>query len=215
MLEICASILESEPKSPKALRPEIPDAIDAAVKKCLSRDPEGRFATVNDFAAAIAQFSGTSTERLAWIVPSELEAARARVRETKRRSPVPSEPGLTQAEELPRTSRWRPRALWFAASLVLFGAVGFFVAPRRPSPTAASAAASIPAVAAGTVSMAPRAATSRPLLAPEAPAVASIQPVPIVPRAIPRGPAKSFVKVRPAASAAGTEVDPVLQYGHY
>lgn len=213
MLEICASILESEPKSPKALRPEIPDAIDAAVKKCLARDPEARFATVNDFAAAIAQFSGTSTERLAWIVPSELEVARAQVREANRRSPSPSEPGLTQTEEQPRASRWRSQALWLTAALVLFGAVGFFAAPRRSSPAAASASPSIPAVAVG---VAPRAVTSVPASAPEVIPAASIQPVPVAPKpTVPRGPARSVANARPAASATGTEVDPVLQYGHY
>lgn len=69
MLELCASILESPPKSPMALRPDVPASVDAVVRRCLARDPEQRFETVEALARALAPFSGTSTERLAWILP--------------------------------------------------------------------------------------------------------------------------------------------------
>jgi len=219
MLEICASILESEPRSPKALRPDLPEAVDAAVQKCLARDLEDRFATVNDFAAAIAPFSGTSTERLAWIVPSELEAERQRVREAIRKSPIPSDPGLTQSAERPSQSVWRPRKLILAASLVLFGVVGFVAGPRRPSTAVASAAPSIPAVAAGLIAAAPSAVVATPTVTPVMAVPAGFQGMPRPPTVAkapgPRGQAKAAAGSRPAASAASTEADPVLQYGHY
>jgi len=219
MLEICASILESEPRSPKALRPDLPEAVDAAVQKCLARDLEDRFATVNDFAAAIAPFSGTSTERLAWIVPSELEAKRQRVREAIRKSPIPSDPGLTQSAERPRPSSWRSRGLWLAVILVLFGVVGFLAAPPHRDPTAASAAPSFPTAAAGLIAAAPSAVATTPTVTPVKAVQSGIQGMP---RQAPfaktsgsRGHTKAGTGSRPAASAASTEADPVLQYGHY
>jgi serine/threonine protein kinase len=55
---LCAEVVHSEPR--KHLRrenPEVPAALEKAVLRCLSKDPNERFATVVEFAAAIAPFS--------------------------------------------------------------------------------------------------------------------------------------------------------------
>ncbi len=222
MLEICACILESAPKSPKSQRPELPDAVDAAVRKCLARDPAERFTSVSELARAIAQYSGTSTERLAWILPSELDEARSRVRDSDRKSSVPSQGIRTQQDEQPGKRRLSPRLALLVAILFAFGVLGFFGAKRRPTATAASAAATQASVAVERVLTAPSAASAATVPA-SAPSVQPVLPSTPAPRVTARR-----VGVRPVAAnpsslptsqihetASGVHADPVLQYGHY
>lgn len=70
VLEICADILESPPKSPKALRAEVPDIVDGVVRKCMARDPAQRFADVTELARVLARYSATGSDRLGWFLPN-------------------------------------------------------------------------------------------------------------------------------------------------
>lgn len=54
--ETFAAVLAKTPAPIRTLRPDVPAALDAAVLRCLSQDPEQRFRDVAQFAAAIAQF---------------------------------------------------------------------------------------------------------------------------------------------------------------
>ena len=74
VLELCASILESTPKSPRASRAEVPNFIDAVVRRCLARDPRERFATVSELARAISFDCDSSSGRLAWNLSEEPKA---------------------------------------------------------------------------------------------------------------------------------------------
>jgi serine/threonine-protein kinase len=66
--QLYASILEGPP-SMRATRPDIPEALDAAVQKCLLAVPKERWANVAEFALAIAAFgpahARVSAERVA------------------------------------------------------------------------------------------------------------------------------------------------------
>jgi serine/threonine-protein kinase len=53
--EICAQILTMHPANPRLTRPEVPEHLDAAVMRCLRKDPAQRFATVGELAAALRQ----------------------------------------------------------------------------------------------------------------------------------------------------------------
>jgi serine/threonine-protein kinase len=63
-----ASILHQTPDSPRSRRADIPEALDAAVMKCLQLEPEKRFADVAFLAAAIGPFgsrgSAESVDRI-------------------------------------------------------------------------------------------------------------------------------------------------------
>lgn len=48
-------ILEDTPPPPRALRPDVPEALDAVVMRALSKDPTQRFVTCDELARALAQ----------------------------------------------------------------------------------------------------------------------------------------------------------------
>lgn len=50
---------------PRALRPQIPEALEAAILRSMSLDPAGRFASVATFGAALLPFAGETT-RAVW-----------------------------------------------------------------------------------------------------------------------------------------------------
>jgi len=55
---LCAEVVHSDPrKNIRRENPEVPVALEKAVLRCLSKDPNERFATMVEFAAAIAPFS--------------------------------------------------------------------------------------------------------------------------------------------------------------
>jgi eukaryotic-like serine/threonine-protein kinase len=55
---LCAEVVHSEPrKNLRRENPEVPVALEKAVLRCLSKDPNERFATVVELAAAIAPFA--------------------------------------------------------------------------------------------------------------------------------------------------------------
>jgi hypothetical protein len=61
------SHIHESPPTPRELRPEVPDYLDAALLKALAKEPDARFATMEEFAAAVyperlpAQVSGPSS----------------------------------------------------------------------------------------------------------------------------------------------------------
>ena len=54
--EIFANVLQGEPQALRQLRPDVPAALEAAVARCLARDPAERFASVAELARAVAPF---------------------------------------------------------------------------------------------------------------------------------------------------------------
>ena len=53
---ICAQVLNADPPPPSTLRPDLPVELERAILRCLEKEPDRRFATVADFAEAIAPF---------------------------------------------------------------------------------------------------------------------------------------------------------------
>jgi len=56
-----AAILLNEPTPPRSLRPEIPPALEAAILRCLSKEPAQRFQEVASLAFALAPFGSPSS----------------------------------------------------------------------------------------------------------------------------------------------------------
>ncbi|WP_236604592.1 serine/threonine-protein kinase [Sandaracinus amylolyticus] len=54
--ELCRAILESTPVHPRAIRPELPEALDAVVMRALEKDPGKRFQSASAMAAALVPF---------------------------------------------------------------------------------------------------------------------------------------------------------------
>jgi class 3 adenylate cyclase/Tfp pilus assembly protein PilF len=51
------AILTAEPRSVASLRPDVPPPLDAAVQRALSKRPDGRYASMRDFARALASLA--------------------------------------------------------------------------------------------------------------------------------------------------------------
>jgi eukaryotic-like serine/threonine-protein kinase len=74
MPQLCTLILHTEPPSPRSVRPDVPQALDQAILRCLRKDRSQRYANVAALAADIAQFSPDagprSAERISRVLSS-------------------------------------------------------------------------------------------------------------------------------------------------
>jgi eukaryotic-like serine/threonine-protein kinase len=55
--EVCAAILEREPRALSEVRPEVPEGLAEVVARCLQKDPVNRFRTVAELAVALLPFA--------------------------------------------------------------------------------------------------------------------------------------------------------------
>jgi len=94
--EVVLNVASELPRPARKVRPELPEALDAALLRCLERDRRSRFGDVAQLAKAIAPFGPTgakaSVDRIAGIIesagrwqsaPSRLRALRAELQETQ------------------------------------------------------------------------------------------------------------------------------------
>jgi serine/threonine protein kinase len=58
--EVLAAVIERDPEPLRQLRPEVPEALEALVARCLQKDPARRFAKTDDLAAELAALAGRS-----------------------------------------------------------------------------------------------------------------------------------------------------------
>ncbi len=75
--ELCAIVLdkESPPEPPRAIRPEIPEELEATVLRCLAKNRDERFTDMAEVAAALAPFAGENGVAAAQRCQRILEAA--------------------------------------------------------------------------------------------------------------------------------------------
>jgi hypothetical protein len=57
ILELCFKVAQESAPNPKDLRPELPDELCAAVRKCLEKNPDDRFPNVGELARAFEPFA--------------------------------------------------------------------------------------------------------------------------------------------------------------
>ncbi len=165
--ELCVAILMGEPRSMRELRPDVPEEMERVVLKCLAKDPEHRFQSVGELAAALAPFgpaeSKQSVDRIGRVVssadplsfgsdppppPSSAEQTGVDVimtTLTASAASVPSNSGaglegskLTQSVHLPLEKKSRWGIIaGIGVVIVLLGAIGF-TATRATTPAAAT-----------------------------------------------------------------------------
>jgi hypothetical protein len=72
--QVLAAVIERDPEPLRRLRPEVPEALEALVVRCLQKDPARRFAQTTEVAAELATLAGrsrvTSAGRLAPATPT-------------------------------------------------------------------------------------------------------------------------------------------------
>jgi eukaryotic-like serine/threonine-protein kinase len=62
--EVCVKVLSDPTPSARALRPELPEAVDTCLMRCLEKDPARRYQSVAELAAAIAPLGGDQSVAL-------------------------------------------------------------------------------------------------------------------------------------------------------
>jgi serine/threonine-protein kinase len=185
MPELVFTIVEKPHAEARAVRPEIPAGLAAAVDRCLEKKQAARYQNVAELARAVAPFgpprSAHSVERVEQVLGGTTATAEA--------APpggavaVPSRP-LDGRTFIPTTSQSAPSAgrrvvvpLALVVGLAGLGAVTFLAVRRSPSPPVS---ASPPAAAAGPSGLAVPAtafaATASPPVASSAPVVVLAPP---------------------------------------
>jgi serine/threonine-protein kinase len=183
--EVISQLISRTPDPVRVHRPEVPEALEAAVAKCLERDRERRFADVAELAAAISPFGPPHAAAAVARVASALEDASPLP--LRDETPAPAE-GIsgrpsagTAAGSWARTGH-RERArrgvsnvVLLVAVAVLGGALSWFIfgRPRGPADDAsarstASSAAVVPSPPPPQTAAAAAAATGAAPAAPSA-----------------------------------------------
>lgn len=144
LTELCALVLQTEPRRPSELRPDVPLELEAVVLRCLEKDRARRFSTAGDLATALLPFSGAIPMRQGSL-PSLPTATPAPISLVTPREPTLSMSESVQGASAVTLQRPRQRSSAWIAGLVgaigLLGAggVGFFWLKARPEPATATA----------------------------------------------------------------------------
>ena len=142
--EVCVSIATRPPPSIRALRPEVPAALEASILKCLTKQREDRYANLSELALALAPFgpkrARTSVDRISRVIRGSGAATSSAIPPSSDGG-APATPitiaGWGQAG-LHRTIGGRTRLLGVAAIGVL-GSAAFAVLWVRKGPLTAEA----------------------------------------------------------------------------
>jgi eukaryotic-like serine/threonine-protein kinase len=59
-VELLSAVMRDEPEPPSRLNPQVPQALDSTVLRCLAKKPEARFQSADDLAFHLAGFPGSS-----------------------------------------------------------------------------------------------------------------------------------------------------------
>lgn len=208
LAELCAEILTAAPRPLRAVRPEVPPALEAVVLRCLRKDPAERFATVRELAAALATLSpqplsGLPSHRL----PAPFSSNQTLVADETAAAILTANPVTRSLNTMPSAAASR-RMVWPLAGLgtVLFITVLALTLAFWPRPVAVSVDGSR---AATTASGGVAAASGAPSAAlPSSAPQATAPPSPIVvPSASAATSAPPFAT--PANNAAATPPRPV------
>ncbi|MGO8999914.1 MAG: serine/threonine protein kinase [Polyangiaceae bacterium] len=170
--ELFMQIMEGTPAPARSVRQDIPAALDAAITRCLSRDPNARFQTVKELAAVLQVFASDQMRALMAArtsapglssAPAFLAATQPMVSTANTAAPW-ANTGARGPTGLPDAKRGRTIAIVAASVLVLIvGIVGVGVAVKhatRPDAAAATQGLTVDSTATVPTSAAPATTTA-------------------------------------------------------
>jgi eukaryotic-like serine/threonine-protein kinase len=154
--DVSAKIIRDEPTPLRVLRPGSPEALEAAILKCLQKDPEKRYADVSALADALAAVVARESTKAAAARVSRIASGTAATAATVRATSDPDvrivSPLAASGQEPTRTSsawgetrreeRRKRRVAWGIVAAGLIGGVTVFAALRvrtEPAPSATAA----------------------------------------------------------------------------
>jgi len=77
--ELIVRIATEEPPLPRSLRPEIDEALEAVIVKAMAREPDDRYGSMAELAAALAELAGVEIPDLGSTAPERIAAKREQV----------------------------------------------------------------------------------------------------------------------------------------
>ncbi|HWP04282.1 MAG TPA: protein kinase [Polyangiaceae bacterium] len=136
--ELCAVIvLESEPPRARNLVPELPDAIDQVIARCLARKVEERFANAAELARALAPFAPirarVSVDRIAAVLGPAASLRGLTLAQSNPTAPDSATAGVWSGTTADRRGRSLTLILGSAFVLLLLVSVGVFALRRGTS----------------------------------------------------------------------------------
>jgi eukaryotic-like serine/threonine-protein kinase len=163
MPELCAAILKEPPSPVRDRRPEVPVELEAAILRCLEKDPAKRFGNVAELAAALVDFAPKrarlSAERSARILkgagiqlsslppllsnPPRMDAAPVAASTAGAWSRAEPKGEVPKSAPLSRAAKGAMAAVLVLAA----GSVGMALRSRSQAPAVTAAGAQVPAVA--------------------------------------------------------------------
>jgi serine/threonine-protein kinase len=222
MPELCASILKDAPEGIRGVRPDVPVALEAAILRCLEKNPAARFANVAELASALVDYAPKrariSAERTARVLRGAgIKTASLAPLVSHAPEPAPAPVAVatatagawSQVESKPEVSRSKSNsgaAKWAIAGGIALAGVGGLVAwqMRASAPIVATTVLANPSADTSPV-------PSTPVLAAKPESVAKAEPAAPTPAASAMGEARepatpTAETTTPAAAAPKTEV---------
>jgi serine/threonine-protein kinase len=220
MPQLCTLILHRDPPSPRTIRPELPEAIEAVIMRCLRKDRAQRYPNVGALARDLAMFAPDagprSAERISRVLSSSGMSSTELSSSNLDAHTAASNTG-SQAWGATQVSRGK-RAVWLgllaAAGLTAVGVLIWRGSGSDAVPAPDVSAAAAPKPPAELAAAAPPAVSApAPLATPEIETTAVAPPaassVPTKPQLAPRPPRG---KPKPAGSTKpGPGVDPLSE----
>jgi eukaryotic-like serine/threonine-protein kinase len=213
--EICLKVHQDEPLPPSVYGVNLPPGLEAIIHKCLAKDPEQRYATVGDLAAALSEFAPLPLwPSMQPVAPTDVSDAAQSGRATRRASGKPgrlssTQPGWVHSSP-PLGGRRRVSLILGAAALVLVSGAAWLVFPAKSAKLYDSSASASSVSATGalpvTDSTGPHqpAITAVPLGPVESPVGAPEVTAGTAPRAAVRTAPSGRVPFAPASAPRGT-----------
>ncbi len=208
--ELCAMILRDPPRPLRAVAPQVPAALEAVVMRCLEKDPDQRFGSVAELAAAIEPFGPNAPMVTSGQIARAQQTATATRARQERGSERNEDVASARVADSATTETWTGSKAAVAAGgsrrvrvavigLALGAAVGLIAwGPRLlRKPEAADAPSTVPAAA----SEAPVPVTTAAPSASEAPPAVSASAAPEAPVASAPTVAAKPARTKPAAAA--------------
>lgn len=197
--EVGARILALEPAPPSAVRPGLPAAFDAWMKRGLAKDRERRFQTIDELASSLAAVEdGTYDEPRAPATSDRTPEERTGADPATLGGPEPPE----------RRTRRRPIVWWVGGAVLASAAAGSVaIARERATSTPRERVESTPSSVASVTAETTATATPEPALSPAPPpAVASVPSA--VAEPLPKPVARPSRPTTPRAKPPGDWRDP-------
>lgn len=232
LTHLCALVLQTAPRRPSELRPDLPLGLEAVILRCLEKERSHRYSTAGELAAALLPFAGSIPIQLPMQLDSSLSiqattpflrGSLPSLSDSAPRVPLPSMSETAQGASAVTLQRTRERSsAWIvglvgAIGLLGVGGVGVFWWRDRPQAIAAPSAspgttATAEATTAAPGIAPPKASSAGGESAPSAMVSAAAPPVPAPPKGVSTAAPRAATSVAPA-KAFTTKSQPAIDVG--